>query len=185
MLETYFERFFLLNLKDYSNISVNLYVNLLLLTAFVGMGTAVCLAAVIRSKMALVTKQLLRHGAIGEENAKTLSQLGLINIRGIRRVLSREGQLTRIVRRVGEVRYTYEEYVALVKEKKLTRENIDFSTAAFFIDTEQSARAKNVYETYSSPWQKTAAICVFLLAVYVCLSLVMPEIMSWLNSILG
>jgi len=185
MFKTYIKRFFLLNLNEYQNLDVNLYINVLLLGAFVGMAIAVCLVASVRSKMALMTKQLLRHGAIGEQNAKSLSDLGLKDVKFLKSMLSRDGQLTKIVRRVGEVRYTYEEYVALMKEKGVKPEKIDFNTAAFYIDESQQARAKYVYETYSSPWPKTLALCVFLLAAYVCLSLVMPEILSWLNSLIG
>lgn len=181
-LNTYFN----INLKDYPNLGVDFNVSIVMLFFFVG----ICIAAFFinhhRSYMATMVKQLFRHGAVMEDGAKTLSELGLMEIGSLKRALSRDGQLTKLVRRVGESKMSYEEYIRLKKEKNLPREEkIDFTAARFFVDPENSERAKRFYENNNSSVLKTALLCVLILAVYFCLMLVMPSILSLLNGIMG
>ena len=96
-----------------------------------------------------------------------------------------DGQLARIVSRVGAVKYTYEEYVALQKEKKSDKEEIDFSAAKFYVGESEMQRAKNVYENYNSSLPRTVLYCVFLLALYICCLLVSPELVRILDSFIG
>ena len=47
-----------------------------------------------------------------EETAKTLREIGLHENKTVKRFLSNDSQLTAVILRVGEKRYTYEEYLA-------------------------------------------------------------------------
>lgn len=185
-MREFIDRYFNINLKDYSNIGIDLNISLVLLFFFVGLCAAAMVVNHHRSYMATAVKQLIRHGADGEANAKTIGELGLGQIRSIRRALSRDGQLTKKVKRVGEERLTYEEYVALKKAKKLPKaEKIDFDTARFYISPDQKERAKSFYENNSSSVLKAILLCVLIMAVYFCLMLIMPGALKLLNGILG
>lgn len=181
-LDTYFN----INLKDYSNLGVDFNISITLLFFFLG----ICVAAFFinhhRTYMASMVKQLFRHGAMNEESAKTLNELGLGGVGSLKRALARGGQLTKLVRRVGEEKMSYEEYMRLKKEKKLPpEEKIDFNLARFFVDPQNAERARRFYENNNSSVIKTVLICVLILAVYFCLMLVMPSILSLLDGIVG
>ena len=178
---TYIKKCFFINLKDYPNLEADLYINIVLLAVFLAVGVAMCLAEVRRGRMALAVKQLIRHEAIGESAAKTLTELGLQGIGSIRRALLSGSQLAKIVSRAGEQKYTYEEYIALTKEKKREAEKIDFETARFYISEQRLPRARHVYESYGVSVARIVGLCVFALLVYVCISLLMPEILSFVN----
>ena len=185
-MREFIDRYFNINLKDYSNIGVDLNISLVLLFFFLGL----CVAALVinhhRSYMATMVKQLIRHGAEDESCAKTLGELGLGNSRSIRMALSRDGQLTKMVKRVGEKKLSYEEYMALKKEKKLPgKEKIDFGEARFYLSYEERERAKSFYENNSSSVLKAILLCVLIMSVYFCLMLVMPSALKLVNSLLG
>jgi len=179
------EDIFLLNLKDYSNIGVDFYINIFLLVLFVCIGVGCFVFNGYRNAMHILIKQLVRHGAKSESEAKTLKALGLSSSYLVKRCLSGNGQISRIVRRVGEKTYTYEEYVKLERRGELKAERIDFSTAAFYLDKEKQDRTKYILENYSSSLPKTILLVIFLIILYICISFVMPEILSFINSSLA
>lgn len=182
---TYINKYFLLNLNEYLNIGIDLPINVVIFFLFIGLCIAICLVNYHRTYMARTIKQLIRHDALGEDKAKSLKELGLDSYRAIRSALSRDGQLTRVVKRVGAPRYTYEEYMALIKAKKLPKEEINFDEAQFYIDNNETDRARRIYDNYNTSAVKTAFFCLLFMVVFVCISLVMPEILSWINNLLG
>ena len=185
MFKRYIENFFLVNLKDYSNIGFDLYINVIIFALFLGMCVSVFIVFAKKAAMVSAIKQLLRREAFGEENAKTLKELGLLESNAVRRAMSRDGQLKRIVSRVGEIKYTYEEYLALIKAKKLQKERINFDQARFFIKETEINRARSFYERFSPSVIRTAGFALLLLVLYVCTSLVVPEILAWINTLLA
>lgn len=175
-----------LNLKDYENIGIDFEINKFLLLA----GIVLCVASfVINRKRALLSemiKQLFRHGATSEEGAKTLGELGLSASRGIRRALSSDySQLRKMVSFVGERRLSYEEYIALSKKKQKTADTPDFKTARFYIPETSLDRAKRVYNGYSASLFNTVLICLFCISVTVCLIMLSPSIVAFVNSSLA
>ena len=178
--------FFLINLNRYSNIDIDFQINVFLFI----LALAICAASVVitlyRSSLQKIIKQLTRLSATGEKTARTLPELGLEKSLILKMALSREGRLTRIIGRVGEKLYTYEEYVELSKQKGgIKREKIDFNTAKFYIRPEKADAAKNIIENYGTSMLRTVLYCVFVMAFYVCIALLMPEILSLINSFLG
>lgn len=174
-----------LNLKDYENIGINFEINKFLLF----LGIALCVATfVISRKRALLSdtvKQLFRHGATSEEGAKTLSELGLSGSSSIKRALSTDSQLRKMVSFVGEKKLSYEEYIALSKEKQKTADIPDFKTARFYIPEASLDRAKRVYNGYSASLLNTVLICIFLISVTACLIMLSPSIVEFVNSALA
>lgn len=183
-MKEFIQHFFSVNPKDYVNLGWDIEINKLLMILLPLM-LLVCVAVhIFRKNMFYVVKQLTRHGATDEASAKTLGALGLGNNAIVRFMLGRDGQLTRIVKRRGEPSYTYEEYRQLEKEKKLKKEKIDFSTAEFYL-VDRDNRASKILERYDIPVFKTVLVCVFIVAIFMCLALLMPEILMLLDSVVG
>ena len=63
-------------------------------------------------------------------------------------------------------------------------EKIDFNTARFFIAEERIGRAEKI-TAYPPPTYITTALgCVFILALFVCIALFMPEILSFISGLI-
>ena len=186
MLDKLIYDFFFINLKDYPNIGIDFEINVFLLVLTVALAVCFFVANHYRSMMRTIARQLMRHGANNEENAKTLAELGLEKSLWLKWALAHSTQLTRIVGRVGEKVYTYEEYVALSKQKGgIKDEKIDFAEARFYIRESANDRAKNIIENYGTSTFRAVLYCILFLALYVCLALSMPEILTIVNGWLG
>ena len=180
------KEYFSINLKSYEKIGVNFEINKFLLLVAIGLCAVAFVVNYRRSLMIDTIKQLFRHGATEENAAKTLSELGLYGSRGIRKAVISDSQLRRMIRIVGETRPTYEEYVASMKKSKGSAvSSVDISTARIYIPEEALERAKFVYNTYSTSLLKTALTCIFIIAVAVCLILLSPSLLSFIDSALA
>ena len=176
----------MLNAKDYLEISSDVYINIVVLL----IAAALCVASFWINYHKTYTlnliKQLLRREATSEEKAKTLFELHLDSSRGLKTALSRGGQLTSIVKRAGYTEPTYEEFVALSKEKKKKgkekKEKIDFSAARFFIPEQNVERATLIKEKENPTVMRTVLVCVLILAVSVCVMLLMPELLRFISN---
>ncbi len=182
MLEKLFYDFFFLNLNSYENIGINFYINIFLLVLTLALSVAFFAVNIHRQTTQLIVMQLVRNKANGEESAKTLTELGMMKSFFVRWTITRSSVLRGVVARVGEVSYTYDEYVALTKKKGgFKEEKIDLETAKFYIKSEGADRAQQIIETYGTSMVRCVLYCVFFLAIYICLSLCMPEILSLIN----
>ncbi len=181
----YLKQAFFVNFSDYENLGFNLPINIILLIFFAGMCIGLAALDFNRKYMRLAVRQLLRHEAVGEGKAVTLEELGLSGSRIVKLFLSGSGQLSRIVKRAGASEYTYEEYVALQKSKKLKKEKIDFSSAKFYIDPSMLDRANTINDCYRTSVLKTVFACLFIVILYFCLMMAMPEILNLLNNMAG
>ena len=128
--------------------------------------------------------QLVRHEAYTEELAKTLAELRVDNTFVVKRVLSNNNILTKIVARAGAKAYSYEEYVALSKEERDAVEKIDFDTAAFYIREDKKNFALSVIEKYNTSIAKTILAVAFVAVMCVCIISCMPGILNVINRIL-
>jgi hypothetical protein len=137
-----------------------------------------------RRNINLAVTQLIRHGAKNEARAKTLKELGLGDARIIKNLLLGDNMLTKIVARVGEKRYEYEEYKALSKEEKKSISTVDLSCAKFYIREEKYGAAEDISSRYTASVMNTVIFCVFLAVVCVCLIACMPGILNIINSML-
>ena len=185
MFIEFYNKVFNINLSDYENIGLNFPINKVLFAITV----VICAACIFVELQRKYTKdlvcQLIRHEASGEDSAKTLEELGLDSSFFVKRIIGSETSfVSRLVKRVGKVEYTYEEYIALQKEKKLEREVIDFTTARFYLDSKQENRKKHIIENYNTSIVRTVMLCVMMLAIYICIALLIPEILSAINGAL-
>ena len=130
-----------------------------------------------------LVRKLMRHEAESEESAKTLEELGLNSGFFIKRQLQSEFSFAaRLIKRVGKKEYTYEEYVELQKQKKLTKEKIDFTTARFYLNNKEELRRKHIIENYNPSIIRTVMWCVLMLTLYICIALLVPEILSVIDN---
>ena len=178
--EYFVDNYIFLNTKDYFGNAYDFPINIILLSLAIGVSAAICFITFHRRYTARLMMQLLRHNAIGEENAKTLAELRIKPIFFLKSSLSKTCQLTSIVKRVGAVTYTYEEYVKLQKEKGFKEEKINFETAKFYIDPEKAVNAKAINDEGEPSYVKCALSCLLVLSVSVCIALFMPEILAFL-----
>ena len=178
----FIKEFFILNLNDYENIPFYFPIGLLitLLTA------AICVAVFVinfhNGYIFAMIKQLIRHGARDDASAKTLTQLRLDKTLGLKSALSRSGRLTYIIKRVGETKPSYEEYVASRKKRGYKEEKIDFSIARFYIPSELSDRAQGVLEKSNASILRPVIISAILIGVWLLLALFLPDLLSYINA---
>ncbi|MBO5879704.1 MAG: hypothetical protein J6Q68_04060 [Clostridia bacterium] len=173
----------LLNAKDYFDTVFDVYINIIIFA----IALAICASAFVinhhKTYTVRIIRQLLRRGGTGEEeNALTLAQLRLSESKSLKRALARDGQLTDIVKRVGEKTLSYEEYVALQKQKKTEKETIDFESARFYIPEASLERAQRIEQRENPSIPRTILLCVLIITLSVCLACVMPEILSFISN---
>ena len=179
----FYQKYLLINLKDYDNIGIDLEITKVLLAFVIALLFTVVAINLIRASMHALIKKLIRREAFSEDSALTLSELELDKFR-IRMLLKSSGQLSKIVSRAGEKKYTYEEYVALSKEKGF-KDTIDFKEARFYISEDGRDRATHIYEENEVSVLQTVLLCVLIVAVFVCIMLLMPSILTLINNLLG
>lgn len=180
----YLGELFTLNVNDVISGGPDIRINLIMLAITLGIIIGTVIMGIYKHYTVIILKQLIRHEAIGEANAKTLSELRLSDSRLLKYYLSHKGQITLIVGRVGEKQYTYEEMVAMQKEKANKEEKIDFSSAAFYIREDKANKASYVYENENPSVIRILLYCVIFLAIYFALAALMPEIIKIIDKII-
>lgn len=174
-----------LNLNDYENIGIDFEINKLVLLVMLAFCVAAVFLSFYRGTIRLVVMQLIRHDAYDENNAKTLRSIGLGDNKMAKYMLKGDNLLTKVVRRVGEVRYSYEEYMEKKKAKTLDKENINVDEASFYIDPEMRERADIISEKYVTSVYRTIMSIVLIVAIGICIILIMPEMLNLINILLN
>ena len=179
-----YERYFLINLSDYPNIGIDLPITQVLLGLVLGAVIGSLIINLLRSGMHNTVKALIRYEAKDEQSAKTLEEMR-INTFSVRASLSSGGRLMKLISWVGRKEYSYEEYVALQKEKGFKDEKPDFKTARLYLTEPDSDEVRAIYERSGSSLLHTVLFSVFLVAIFLCLTFLMPDILSFINGILA
>ena len=187
--EKIYKNFVCVNLKDYSNIGINLEINKLLFFVTVGLCAACFVINYYHTNTALVIKKLIRADAFGEENSKTLSELGLSDNKSVIRLLSKdESIIKKIVSKSGEKKLTYEEYIELEKQKKLKKEKKDLPSndidSRYFISGNMKIYADRWVCKNSGSLLKTSFYCILLIFFYAVILFSMPSILSLINGLI-
>ena len=179
-----FKKYFFLNLKDYPNIGVDIYINQVILIFTVGIIIASFLINYNRTGINLIVKRMLRKKALTSDSALTLDELGVNSFR-TRSLLLGSGQLKKLVGRVGEETLSYEEYIKLTRNKKYKEERLDFTSARFYLREEMIGRSRHIVEVGTTSMLNAVLFAILLISVYICLSLLMPDILNFINNMLG
>lgn len=186
MFIEFYNKVFNINLNDYENIGINFPINKILFAITVAICIACIFVEIQRKHTKDLVRKLTRHEACSEDSAKTLEQLGLNGGFFIKRQLKSDTSFTsRLIKRVGEKEYTYEEYVKLQKQKKLPKEKIDFNTARFYLNEKEELRRKHIIENYNPSIWRTVMLCALMLTIYICIALLVPGILSAINNYLS
>ena len=178
-----YEKYFSINLKDYSNIGLDFEINKLLLAFLIAIIASIIAVSIIRSAMHTIIKALTRHEATSEENAKTLKEIGLDSFI-YKKILKSNSQLRRVVAITGETKYTYEEYSALIKKRGF-KDEIDFNEAKIYIKDNEKKGAGKIFDMKKPTLVETVLLCLLMVAISVCLMLFMPTILLTVNNWLG
>lgn len=179
-----------INLKSYPSLGFDLKIGWILLALTIGIIVAAVIITLQRNGMISLIKKLYRCEAKDENSAKALSELGLDNI-VIRGLLKGSGRIRRIVKAVGEKEYTYEEYIALSKEKKNkkrvdgVKKSKEKITLRYYLCDFESSDTKNLVEARRSPLLNTILFCILMISIYVCVMLLMPDILDLLNDFIA
>lgn len=181
-LYEFYEKYFLVNLNDYFNLGFDLEISKILFCLLVGLIAATILIGYKRAAMITIIKKLMRHEIYSEEEAKTLGEMD-INTLGTRLALNGSGRLSKIVLRAGEKQYTYEEYSALIKTKGFKEEKSNFDEARFYLSKENFTDAQKVLDIPSPSLINTILFCILLIAIYICIILIIPGLLSFISSI--
>lgn len=191
-IKTFFTKYFLLDIKDYLSTDFSLRINELLFFLFVGIALA-CLYAEWQSSIRYRgVRALLRHGAIGEEKAKTPRELGLSGQTAVLRALAEGGSLSHLVSAVGRHKPTYEEYLAAERQKRKSKNKkekgkktaVQAESEHFYLPEDALDRAKRLYDKSAPSLLHALLMLPLLLAVYVGIALLMPSLLQLAASFL-
>ena len=178
-----YEKYFSINLKDYSNIGLDFEINKLLLAFLVAIIVSIVAISVIKSAMYTIIKALKRHEATSEENAKTLNELGLDSFI-YKSMLKSNSQLKHVVEITGQTKYTYEEYSALIKKRGF-KDEIDFNEAKIYIKNTEKKSVGKIFDMKKPTVIETLLLCLLMVAISACLMFFMPRILLTINNWLG
>ena len=182
-MQSFIEKYIELNLKDYENFGFDLEITKLLGLVFLGIMIAAVAMNLIKQNTSLIIKSLLRHECSSEEKAKTLPELNITSRIAELVAFSDSGRLRKIIKRVGEVKYSYEEYIKLLREKKKPQKP-DSKTTPLYIPSDRLDEAKRIFDKGAPSLLDSVLICVLLFALYICFIFIMPTLVSFANSLL-
>ena len=185
---SFFDKYFDINLSDYPAFGFDFNISLLLFGIFAGICAAIVVVTMRKCASTAALRQLLRHEAIGEGEAKSLSEIGLAENKSASRAFSRDKMLRRYVKLVGEAQISYEEYMAMSKAERQSYDKgreIDPMESRFFIPEESADRALLAVQSDTSSPFTAALLCLVMLAAFVGFSMAMPSILSFLETLVG
>jgi hypothetical protein len=187
-LSVFYKKYVELNLKDYFNIDFPINKLVILLT--LALIAASVFISYRQNLEATILKKLLRAEAVGDENAKTASELRLLDNKGAIRLLSSPvGYLKTMVFRTGAGKLSYEEYIAKEKDlKKMPKwerksaarldSTFNIETERFYLLPEAVEKAKRVFYKNTTSPLKTVLFSVMIAAVGTAIFFLMPTILS-------
>ena len=181
---SFYKRYICLNLEDYSSIGIDLEINKLLIILMVGLIIGTVIINRKRSLIALTVSRLLRHDAVGESEAKNLTSLGICTP-AVKKLLSSGGQIRSLVKIADAPLLSYDEYVERMKDKDFDGSTLDLDTCKIYLDHENIDSAKRIASSNTSSPLNTALFCILIVAVFVCLIFMMPEILSSVDKLLS
>lgn len=194
-----------IKLSDYNGFDSDFEINKLLFFVFLGLSAACLVITYYNSTASLILKKLTRIGAFGEEQGKTLKEIGLGDSRAVKRLLrTKSGALKNIIARKDEKKLTYEEFSELEEEKKrlrgLSKEekkkklseinetlspSINFDEALFYIPEDMKDASERFISDKSTTFVKGLISCGILFIAYIVIVLVSPSLLSWISNIIS
>lgn len=179
--EYLFVKYVFLNTGDYSNIKISFPIGMFLILIAIAFTVAAFVINHRKNSISLCVRQLIRHGAVGEENAKTLKKLRLDGKRGIKRMLLSGGQLSSMVGIKGITKPSYEEFVKASKKRKSAL-TVNFESAEIYLKEESKDSAELIAAKGESSILKPILVSAGFVLICAALFISMPEILELINS---
>ena len=172
--------FLFLNLSEYENIGINLPIGAIIILLSAVMIVALFYVNYQKSCASVLCARLLRLGAISEEKGRGLRDLRLNGSMGVKIALRGGGELGSVVKRSGERKMSYDEYISASKKKGFKNERADLDKALFYIAPDRIDRARKIAAENHSVLMPVIITAV-LVGVLVLAVLFLPELLSLLN----
>lgn len=200
------EEYILLDIGDYFE-GVSFPINIFILSICLGLCIAAFIVTVHKRYIYTALYSMLRHGAVGKENAKTLKELRLEEVRFLKNALSRQGQLTYVVKKVedgssapedegesiadakAEDTVTDDENAVPVSNKNEKKgltddDKINFDKARFYIDENKISRARQLTEKDAPGYFAATTWSLLIMSLAFVLTLFMQDILSFLSGLI-
>ena len=181
--ENIFLQHVFLNFNEYSNLNFNFPIGFILILFALLFPIAVFLINHRKNTLALCMNQLLRHEAVGEENAKSLSALRLAKSKSLKKMLLSSGRLSSMVKISGYKKPSYDEYIKAKKEKKSILKP-DIESAKIYLTKESFEDAEDIASVGVASIWKPIIISISGVAIITLLFIFMPNLLNLLNSAL-
>jgi hypothetical protein len=200
----------MLNLNEYDSFGgFNFYVTLFLWALAAGLCFCAIMMSLKRNVMINAVKQMIRHGARTEDGAKTLKELRISKSRQFLKIYETNSLFRRAVKTVGEKEISYEEYIAeqkrLKKEKKKKKvkkikairnkqsaacePEVSVSEpktdARYYTPKECELEANRILSKRETSLFQSILFCVLVFCLCACLTLLMPNILDFLDTLLA
>ena len=172
--------FLFLNLSDYENIGINLPIGAIIIVLSAVMILAAFCVNYQKSCASVICSRLLRLGAISEEKGRGLRELRLNCSLGVKIALRGGGELGSVVKRAGERKMSYGEYISASKKKGFKNERADLDNALFYISPDSIDRAHKIAAENNSVLMPVIITAV-LVGALVLAVLFLPDLLSLLN----
>ena len=178
-----------LNLSDYSDFGIDLQINKILFFVSIILCIASFVISSYERNLSLLLRKLCRSGSFSADNAKTLSELGISDNKAIKSIITKRSGISKklIVCIDTDAIYSPETEEHSKDGKKESLKNIvsPIDTSRFYINAEEKLAAENYYKTKNSSVLKTVIYCAIILVFYVVTALLMPSILSVLDSLVS
>ena len=182
MLKNFWNDIILLNLRDFENIGFDFYINIFLFFVALIIIVYAFFFEYLKGVMQLTVRKLLRQGAIGRDNAKSLSELGLNSNFFVKLILSGGSRFKKTVARIGEPDVSYDDFVKMDKRERKKLYAIDFKTEKFYIAPESKDSADKIFSTYAFSPLRFIMFAVLVILVFGAVAAFSFEILSYINS---
>ena len=180
----FLRQYFSINLNDYTNIGIDFEIVKILFCFTVALIVTTVVVNIVKLQINTLIKKLIRYEATDEENAKSLEKIGMKPICA-RIAFLAKSRISKIVFYKGQKEYSYEEYTELLKSKDFKEEKIDFENSEFYIKSEKLDDAKRIIDVPATSVLSLVLLCVLIIAIFACIMLIMPGLLSFINNMLG
>ena len=177
-----FLKYFLLDLSDYENINFRFPIGIILTVFAIVFPIAFFIINANKNKTAFVIKQLVRHEAFGEENAKSLAKLRINLTLSLKRMLLSHGKLASIVKIKSYEKTSYENFVKSGKKERKEFLSPDLSNAELYIEDGKKDAAEAIAAEGVSNVLKPILASIVFIAISLTLLFVSPYLLEFLNA---
>lgn len=167
-LYDFYERYININLKDYTNIGIDFEISKIIVILTFGVIAVTTVIGYRRACILTLLNGLIDSGATEEGRAKTLSEMNIKSL-GIRRILSGR---------------TLSDIVTVKRNSESKNGKIDFEQDSFYIKKENMSKAEHILLKTAPTLVRSVLFCVLIIMISICIILIIPEILTSVNSVL-